>query len=142
MQIVDPSYRFLDKIDGAAMLQKIERIGRLCYKSEDRIAAGSASEFVRMLVDRGHEAMIEHTVFSVHFITDRGVSHELVRHRPASYAQESTRYCNYANEKYGNNITFVAPSFNPATWQYVIWREAPSLFSPTDRSRSARGAGR
>ncbi len=123
MRVIEPSHEFLDEINGAAILRKIEQIGRLCYKSEDRIAAGTAPQFVKMLIARGHEAMIEHVGFSVHFVTDRGVSHELVRHRPASYAQESTRYCNYANEKFGNHITFVAPPFEPKTWQYAIWQE-------------------
>ncbi len=123
MQIVEPSHQILDEINGEAILRKIEQIGRLCYKSEDRIAAGTAPRFVQMLIDHEHEAMIEHAGFSVHFVTDRGVSHELVRHRPASFAQESTRYCNYANEKFGNHITFVAPPFAPETWQYAIWQE-------------------
>lgn len=107
MNIIDPSYEILDKLNCREILQKIERIGRVCYKSEDRITDESAEPFVKMLIDRGHEAMLEHFSFSVKFIVDRGVSHEIVRHRLASFAQESTRYCNY--EKAGH-ITFVRPS--------------------------------
>lgn len=88
--------------------QTIEKIGRTCYKSEDKITNDSAERFVRMLRDRGHTAMFDHVSVSVRFIVDRGVSHELVRHRIAAYAQESTRYCNY--EKM-DNITFIDPCF-------------------------------
>lgn len=90
-----------------AMLKKIERIGRVCYKSEDKITDGSAEKFIRGIIKRGHESVIEHESISVRFICDRGVSHEIVRHRIASYSQESTRYCNYAQEKYGNQITCI-----------------------------------
>jgi thymidylate synthase (FAD) len=87
----------------------IERIGRVCYKSEDRITESSAGGFVRMLIQRGHEAMIEHASASFHIVCDRGVSHEIVRHRIASYAQESTRYCNYSKDKFGSEITVIEP---------------------------------
>jgi len=89
--------------------QLIERIGRTCYKSEDRITEDSAGKFVEMLADRGHFAMIEHAHASFRIVTDRGVTHELVRHRLASYAQESTRYCNYAKDKFGQEITVIQP---------------------------------
>lgn len=90
----------------------IEVAGRTCYKSEDRITVDSADKFVRMLRDRGHEAMLEHgPSISVRFIVDRGVTHEMVRHRVASFAQESTRYCNYGKDKFGEEITVILPSF-------------------------------
>lgn len=89
------------------MLKKIEKIGRVCYKSEDKIKVGSAESFIKGIIKRGHESVIEHESISVRFICDRGVSHEIVRHRIASYSQESTRYCNYAKEKYGEQITCI-----------------------------------
>lgn len=89
------------------MLNKIEKIGRVCYKSEDRIKEGSAETFIKGIIKRGHESVIEHESISVKFICDRGVSHEIVRHRIASYSQESTRYCNYSKEKYGEQITCI-----------------------------------
>lgn len=94
---------------GIKELQHIEKIGRVCYKSEDRITEDgeSAKKFVNMLIRNGHEAMIEHSSLSVKFTVDRGVSHELVRHRIASFAQESTRYCNYANNKFGGECTYI-----------------------------------
>lgn len=89
------------------MIQNIERIGRVCYKSEDKIKEGSAENFIKGIIKRGHESVIEHESISVRFVCDRGVSHEIVRHRIASYSQESTRYCNYAQEKYGEQITCI-----------------------------------
>ena len=89
------------------MLKKIEKIGRVCYKSEDKIKDGSAEMFIKGIIKRGHESVIEHESISVRFICDRGVSHEIVRHRIASYSQESTRYCNYSKEKYGEQITCI-----------------------------------
>ena len=106
MKIVKAGYEILDNLDGEAILKKIERIARVCYKSEDKITEGSAEKMVASLIKRGHEAMLEHYSFSVKFICDRGVSHELVRHRVASFAQESTRYCNYGHE---GEITVIFP---------------------------------
>ena len=89
------------------MVKKIELIGRVCYKSEDQIKEGSAERFIRGIINRGHESVIEHVSISVRFICDRGVSHEIVRHRIASYSQESTRYCNYVQQKFGEQITCI-----------------------------------
>ncbi|MCX4355388.1 MAG: FAD-dependent thymidylate synthase [Oscillospiraceae bacterium] len=111
MKIIKAGYEILTNLDGLEILKHIERIGRVCYKSEDKITDNSCLDFVKMLLDRGHEAMIEHYSFSVKFICDRGVSHEIVRHRLAAFAQESTRYCNYSKAKFGNEITVIAPVF-------------------------------
>jgi thymidylate synthase (FAD) len=85
-------------------LQLIERAGRTCYKSEDKIIVTSAGNFVEMILKRGHDSVLEHASATVRFICDRGVSHELVRHRLASYSQESTRYCNYKG-----GVAFIIP---------------------------------
>ena len=98
------SYHIETEINGIELLKQIESVGRTCYKSEDRITDDSATNFVRSLIKNGHEAMIEHNAITVRFICDRGVSHEIVRHRVASYGQESTRYCNYSNDKFSNEI--------------------------------------
>lgn len=115
MRIMEPSYEILTEIseDGIKELQHIEKIARVCYKSENLITEDgeSAKKMVKMLIDRGHEAMIEHSMLSVKFTVDRGVSHELVRHRIASFAQESTRYCNYSKDKFDNGITFIKPGW-------------------------------
>lgn len=87
MKIVKPGFEILTNITGNE-LKLIELAGRTCYKSEDKITDESAKKFVKNIVSRGHEAMLEHSILSVKFICDRGVSHELVRHRLASFAQE------------------------------------------------------
>ncbi len=111
MNIIKANYKILTNISENAIneLKHIECIGRVCYKSEDKITEDgeSAKKFVKMLINRGHEAMIEHSNLSIKFTVDRGVSHELVRHRIASFAQESTRYVNYASEKFGNEINII-----------------------------------
>jgi thymidylate synthase (FAD) len=108
MRIVQAGYEILDPLNGEEILQKIERVARVCYKSEDKITEGSAEKMVRSLIKRGHEAMLEHYSFSVKFTVDRGVSHEIVRHRVASFAQESTRYCNYGKS---GDVAFIRPVF-------------------------------
>ena len=89
--------------------QVIELAGRTCYKSEDKICEGSAEKFVSKIRSLNHESVLEHGSITVRFICDRGVSHELVRHRIASFSQESTRYCNYVDDKFGNELTFIDP---------------------------------
>lgn len=109
MKIIEPSVMLEDNINGEEILKKIERIGRVCYKSEGNIKEGSAKKFVSNLINRHHESVLEHVSISVRVICDRGVSHEIVRHRLASYSQESSRYCNYSNDKFGNELTFIKP---------------------------------
>lgn len=111
MKIIKPSFEFLDEINEGKFLKKLEIAGRTCYKSEDKITPESSKKFIRKLIDSGHHAMIEHVSISVKVICDRGVSHEIVRHRIASYAQESTRYCNYSKDKFGGELTFIEPCF-------------------------------
>jgi len=111
MKIIEPSVELAEDFDAAAVMQKIERAGRVCYKSEANIKADSAEKFIRGIIRRGHESVIEHASASFKIICDRGVSHELVRHRLASYSQESTRYCDYTAGKFGGELTFIRPCF-------------------------------
>ena len=106
------------------ILKMIEKAGRTCYKSEDKITPESASKFVRNIIKHGHEAMLEHASITVRFTVDRGVSHELVRHRVASFAQESTRYCNYSQDKFGNEITVVRPLWLKDGLAKDLWETA------------------
>ncbi len=108
MQIIKAGYEILDPLNGEEILKKIEKVARVCYKSEDKIAKGTAERMVKALVKSNHLAMLEHFSFSVKFIVDRGVSHEIVRHRVASFAQESTRYCNYGKD---GDVTFIEPCY-------------------------------
>src|SRR5512136_137106 len=109
MRIIEQSYQFVSIPHDA--VDRIQAFARTCYQSEPLAADGKASAFVRMLRDRGHTAMLEAADATVLFIVDRGVSHELVRHRLASYAQESTRFCNYSKDRFGGEVTFIRPPF-------------------------------
>lgn len=122
MKIIEPGFEIVDLLDGNEMLKRIERAGRVCYKSEAGITNDSAIRFVKNIIRSGHESVIEHEKVTVKIICDRGVSHEIVRHRIASYSQESTRYCNYYAEKFGNELTFIKPYFwNKDFAKYKIW---------------------
>lgn len=125
MKIIEPYHQFLTPVDGQAILKHIESCGRICYKSEDKINEDSSEKFVAGIVRRGHEAVLEHFDVTVKFVCDRGVSHEIVRHRMASYCQESTRYCNYSQDKFDNEITVIKPFFldeNVPGW--LMWKRA------------------
>ena len=107
MQVIKPSIEIIDMEDYEKIVKKIERIGRVCYKSEGKITEDSAEKFIKGLLTRQHESVIEHENVTVRFVCDRGVTHEIVRHRIASYSQESTRYCNYSGDKFDNQITVI-----------------------------------
>lgn len=125
MKIIKPSVEILTPISYGAVEKKIEACGRVCYKSESRITEDSAAKFVENIIGRGHESVLEHHSLTVKFIVDRGVSHEIVRHRLASYSQESTRYCNYAKGDFGGEITVIEPMFlAPGTVGYERWKSA------------------
>jgi len=108
MKLIKPYFE-IEPFNASLMMRNIEKAGRTCYKSEDKITNDSADKFVEMLLSKGHESVIEHEKITVRIICDRGVSHELVRHRIASFSQESTRYCNYSKDKYDNEIIFIIP---------------------------------
>jgi len=109
MQWIDSSVKLLTTEPAADILARIELATRTCYRSEDKIAEGTAEKLVRGCIKRGHESVIEHGSLTFEIICDRGVSHELVRHRLASYSQESTRYCAYNKSKFGSGLTFIKP---------------------------------
>lgn len=111
MKIIKPTFVIEQELNEEKMLQAIERAGRTCYKSENLISSESAKKFVTNILKLGHESVIEHEKITVRIICDRGVTHEIVRHRIASYSQESTRYCNYCNDRFGNELTFIEPCF-------------------------------
>lgn len=125
MQAIKPYTQIYKDFDGQKVLQKIEAAARTCYKSEGKIQEGSAAKLVAGLIKSGHEAMLEHASVTVKFVVDRGISHELVRHRLASFAQESTRYCNYSKDDIGSEITFIIPDYleyKSEGWN--IWKES------------------
>ena len=122
MKIIEPSFEILTKIDGQYILSLIELIGRTAYKSENKITKDSAKKFVEMIIRRGHESVIEHFSITVKFICDRGISHEIVRHRIASYTQESSRFCNYSKNRFNNSITVIRPEGYLSQAEYEIWK--------------------
>ena len=124
MQAIKAYTQIFKDFEGQKVLQKLELIGRTCYKSEDKITEDSAAKFVAGLIKSGHEAMLEHVSITVKFVTDRGISHEIVRHRLASYAQESTRYCNYSQDKFGHELTFIIPDFlEYGSEGFKLWKD-------------------
>ncbi len=126
MKIINPSIEFLWSTDDP--LKKIELAGRTCYKSEANITEDSSKKFVATLISRGHEAMIEHASMSYRIICDRGVTHELVRHRLFSFAQESTRYVNYNNKE----MEFITPIYWKKEKYYESDKETKMFFSWMD----------
>ena len=125
------NYKYKDPMD---LLQDIERIGRVCYKSEHRITSSSAAPFVRNIIERGHESVLEHISITVRFVTDRAIANELVRHRIAAYSQESTRYCNYKDK-----IEFIYPK-NVSDKQLQLIMEACACAATTYQALIADGA--
>lgn len=148
MKLIKPSYEILTAIDGLAELKAIERAARTCYKSEAAITddGESAKKLVRRLIDSGHEAMLEHSFLSVKFTVDRGVTHELVRHRLCSFAQESTRYCNYSGEKFEKSVKFVIPYFFSDNleamnvWTYACAKAEEAYFELLERGATLQEA--
>ncbi|MFA6428814.1 MAG: FAD-dependent thymidylate synthase [Candidatus Buchananbacteria bacterium] len=118
---VKPGFTIQGKVNGKQILKNIERYGRICYKSEKKITPNSARKFVATIIKSGHESVIEHEKVTVIIVCDRGVSHEIVRHRIGSYSQESTRYCNYQSQ----GIKTITPLFfiNDDE-KYQIWQDA------------------
>ncbi len=125
MKIVPPEFEILTPLEPAAVLARIERAGRTCYRSEGRITPDSAAAFVKTLIKSGHHSVLEHESLSVRLVCDRGVTHELVRHRLAAYSQESTRYVNYGRGPEGRGLVLIKPLFfEEGTEKYRLWREA------------------
>lgn len=110
MRVIEPYVVIETDLSAAAqMLATVERAGRTCYQSSWKSEPGSAPGFAAMIIKRGHESVLEHVSVTVRFVVDRGVSHELVRHRLCAFSQESTRFCNYAGDRFGGEVTFIRP---------------------------------
>lgn len=127
MKVVKPDWRIaaLTEADPVRLMKHLETMGRICYQSEDAITDRSYEPFLKSIIARGHEAVLEHATVTAVVICDRGISHEIVRHRIAAYCQESTRYCNYSKCKFGEEITVVEPPFwTPDSAEYATWKKA------------------
>jgi len=125
MRIIEPSFEILHMAEEEEVYRLLEIAARNCYKSENKIAQGTAKDLLRRLMKTGHESVIEHISISVRIICDRGITHELVRHRLCSFSQESTRYANYSKEKFGKEITVIRPFFwEKGSQAYELWADA------------------
>lgn len=124
MKIIEPSVELINPISYGVALNTIELAGRTCYQSEDKMTGDSAEDFIRRIIQRGHESVLEHVSVTARFICDRGVSHEIVRHRIGAYSQESTRYCNYSDGKFGGEIAVILPEFwGEDDGRYLVWKD-------------------
>lgn len=125
MRIVEPKVEIITELNGNEILKHLEKTGRVSYKSENNITKDSAKNFISTIIKSGHESVIEHFNITVKFTTDRGISHQIVRHRIASYTMESMRYCNYTKEKFSKEISVVKPiDIHENTSKYENWIRA------------------
>ena len=128
MKIIEPSVVLMKDFNGDDVMKFLEKCGRTAYKSESNITSDSADRFIRNIIKRSHESVLEHFSCTFKIICDRGISHELVRHRiGTAFTQESTRWCDYSSDKHGNELTFIKPVF----WQkdsafYNTWKATMS----------------
>ena len=141
MKIIEPSVELAQDLNAAEIMKHIERAGRVCYKSESKISDTSAEKFISNIIKSGHESVIEHVSITFKIICDRGISHEIVRHRLASYSQSSTRYCDYSGEKFGGELTFIKPCF----WaeddeNFLLWRETMATLEKNYLAMRKNGA--
>lgn len=124
MKIVAPEVLIPESELTDSKIKAIERYARVCYKSEDKMGKSYNESLIRFLINNGHESVIEHEKVTVMMIVDRGLTHEIVRHRLASYSQESTRYCNYQKNKFGSEITVIEPFFySGRSEEYRLWEQ-------------------
>lgn len=135
MKIIENSYSILTDLSDTknTILKPIEIAARTCYKSENNITDDSCLRLCKMLIDRGHTAMLEHSQITVRFIINRAIANEIVRHRIASFSQVSTRYCNYSKDKFGSEITVIAPEelLPESSDNYIMWYNSCKLSEDT-----------
>lgn len=132
MKVLCQTAKISTMIDTGSVMGAIEEAGRVCYKSEDKITDGSAEKFIEGIIKRGHEAVLEHQSITVKFVTDRAVTHELVRHRLASFCQESQRYCNYTKGQFGGEVSFIKPVGLPeGSLDYKMWENCCKICEST-----------
>lgn len=129
MKIIEPYVELAQELNAQQIMEHIERAGRVCYKSEACISPKSAEHLITKIIKSGHESVLEHASITFKIICDRGVSHEIVRHRiGVAYSQESTRYNNYGSSKFGGELTFIKPCFwNDFDTNFELWTQACKL---------------
>lgn len=142
MILVEPQFNVLyptSPEEARAALRRVEFAGRICYKSEDRITEDSYLRLIQMLIQKGHWSVLEHVGFTAHLVTNRGVTHELVRHRVGvAYSQESSRYINYNKGKFGGELRFIKPP-ELTEEELEFWTESMRKAEETYRCLVAKG---
>ncbi len=131
MLIVEPRVEFVQMSQHPSDL--VEDAARTCYKSIGDGTLVGTQDFIRRIVRRGHESVLEHASVTLRIICDRGVSHQIVRHRHFSFSQESTQFCNYAKERFGTEITVIEPpgldSVTKSHWLLACKQAEESYFA-------------
>ena len=122
MRIVEPWIK-VEKIDGKKIMKRIERACRTCYRSEGKITEDSYKNLINNCITRGHESVLEHEKVTVRIYSDVGSYKDLTRHRFASFSVESTRYCSYDKDKYGNEIAFMNAVYIENKEMYETWKK-------------------
>lgn len=141
LKIIEPSVELAQDLNAAEVMKQIERAGRVCYKSESNISDTSAEKFISNIIKSGHESVIEHVSITFKIICDRGITHEIVRHRLASYSQESSRYCDYSGDKFGGELTFIKPCFwNDDDENFLLWRQTMEIIEQNYLQMRQNGA--
>ena len=123
MRLVEPWIK-VENFDGVKIMKRIERACRTCYRSEDKISEESYKNLLTNCLNRGHESVLEHEKITVRIYSDIGIYKDLTRHRFASFSVESTRYCSYNKDKYGNEIAVVNPVYMEDKEVFETWKKA------------------
>ena len=122
MKIVEPWIK-VEKIDGKKIMKRIERACRTCYRSEEKIGEDTYKNLIKNCITRGHESVLEHEKVTVRIYSDIGSYKDLTRHRFGSFSVESTRYCSYDKDKYGNEISIMNPIYIEDKEIYEVWKK-------------------
>ena len=140
MKLVDPKV-YVEEYDGKKIMKRIERACRICYRSEEKITEDSYKNLLKNCINRGHESVLEHEKISVRLVGDIGTYKDLTRHRHASFSVESTRYCNYGNDKFDNEIKIMKPChIEEGTELYEIWKNGIENMEKSYMEMAKKGA--
>lgn len=122
MRLVEPWIK-VENFDGVKIMKRIERACRTCYRSEGKITEDSYKKLIKNCITSGHESVLEHEKVTVRIYSDIGSYKDLTRHRFASFSVESTRYCSYDKDKYGNEIAIMNPVYIEDKELYEVWKK-------------------
>lgn len=139
MKIIKPWVE-LEKIDGIKVMKNLERAAKHCYRTEGNIKEDSYDHFLRNCINRGHESVLEHEKVSIRICCDVGAYKDITRHRLASFSIESTRYCNYSKDKFGNEISFIEPCNIEDEGLYQDWKNCMEEIEKCYNKMATNGA--